>query len=207
MLSSMTKVNPHCPVNGCKTDKPHTDDPVVGSMLAYANTPQVYLWWVKNTLLELRASMADDGKNGRRASWLSRVRLVEELYYRVLYLLFVAAPGEAPHVLSGEPPNSISIIHDQVNDELFDSSWTLKQGLGGSSSPSLLKLLHIGAHGAYPMLYLLHLDKETDLGLDVYLKEVLDVYLERIQKIGEMLVEGITIQHVKDRIIEMHGKE
>ncbi len=200
----MPKVNPHCRGIGCMSDKLYIDNPMVGSMLAFANTSQVYLWWVKNTLLELRDSMVDDGKKGRRASWLSRIRLVEELYYRTLYLLFVAAPDEVPHVLSGAPPNSISIIYDRVTDELFGGSREMKKGLGGPSSPSTLELLHIGAHGAYPMLYLLHLDKETEPGLDQYLSTVLDVSLEKVQKIGEMFVEGRTIQEVKDKVIAMH---
>lgn len=202
----MAKVNPYCPVSGCKTDRPHTNDPLVREMVAFSNTPQVYLYWVQNTLLELRDSMVDDRKNGRRISWLSRIRLVEELYYRTLYLLFVATPDEAPHILSGDPPNSISIIYDRVNDELLHGIGKLKQG-AGPLGHSPLEWLHIGAHGAYPILFALEFDKETEPGLDDYLKEYLDVYVALIQKIGILIVvDGETIQQVKGKVIDMLSK-
>lgn len=201
---ALPKVNPYCPVPGCRTATPHIQDPLVAKLASYVNYPQVYLHWVKETLIELRASMKDDFKNGRRISWLSRIRVVEELYFRTLYLLFVATPYEVPHVLSGDPPNSISNIYERVNAEILLGTGELTKPDPGLRNQSALEWLHIGAHMSYPMLMALKLDKRR-IGLNGFLKAQLDIYLRRIQKIGQMIVvEGLSLEKVKVKVIDMH---
>ena len=34
------KVNPHCPVPGCRTDKPHAGDPIVKGMIVEYAPPE-----------------------------------------------------------------------------------------------------------------------------------------------------------------------
>lgn len=203
----MTK-NPHCPVNRCQTARPHADDFLVKAMLAYTDHPQVYLHWVKKALIELRESMVDDHSKGRLISWLSRIRLVQELYIRTLYLLFVAAPDEVPHVLSGEFPNSFSYIYGRVDDEILLGQGILNKRVGdkvlGEVVP--MKYLNIGAHVGYPMLLVMD-NEEAQSEIKDYLEKYLDAYLENIQVIGTLFVDGVDRGTIKSKTIALHNSQ
>lgn len=65
---------------------------------------------MKICIAELRNSVADDVNSGRLYGYITRWRQPEELYYRTLYVLFVADENEVQHVLSGEMPNGFAAI-------------------------------------------------------------------------------------------------
>lgn len=193
----MAKVNPHCPVNQCRTKKPHTDDPLVSLMMVFSDSPQVYLHWVKKALLELRDSMVDDYNGGRQLSWMSRIRLVEELYYRSLYLLFFASAEEVPHLFSGQQPNSFSHIYDRVNEGLRLGQGALR------TTPDAMEWINIGAHVSFPLLVLNSRVEEKENIYD-YLEKFLDVYVDRINIMGKLFVDGEDTETVKKSIIRLH---
>jgi len=198
--------NPHCVVKGCQTAQPHEDDPIVKTLLAYTGHPQVYLHLVKKALIEIRESIVDDHSKGRSLSWLSRIRLVQELYFRSLYLLLVAPPDEVPHILSGEYPNSFSAIYSRVNDEILLGQGILNKRIRdkvlGEVVP--MKFLHWGAHGSYPLLLVLDYEEQGQTDINDYLEKYLDEYLNNIQEIGYLFVAGCDIKTIKANAIDLH---
>ena len=72
----------------------------------------------------------------------------------------------------------------------------------GTRTP--LELMHIGAHAAYPILLPLAADTAKRPSIKKYLKDFLDVYIERINEMGTLIVGGETIEKLKDRVIDMH---
>ena len=114
-----------CPVKGCKTDRPHTDDPVVRAQRKYLDTPVVIARQAWIGMTQLRDSMQDDLKGNRSFAILTRIRQVEELFYRTIFCLFAATPEEIPHFLSEAPPNSFDSIFKKVNKRLCDGRLTL----------------------------------------------------------------------------------
>ncbi len=199
--------NPHCVVNGCQTTQPHEDDLLVKSLLTYTSHPQVYLNLVKKALIELRESIVDDHSKGRSLSWLSRIRLIQELYFRSLYLLFVAPLDEIPHVLSREYPNSFSTIYSRVNDEILLGQGILKKRIRdkvlGEVVP--MKFLNLGAHASYPLLLALGYKEQEPTDINDYLEKYLDEYLNNIQVIGNLFVAGADMKAIKARAIDLHS--
>jgi hypothetical protein len=103
--------NPHCPVPRCQTKAPHNDDPIVKalSMLTTSSAGLAKLSeWARDVMGEMRDSMCRDLDEKRLSGWFFRLRQVEELYHRTLYLIFIATPDEVPHIMSGDPRRSQS---------------------------------------------------------------------------------------------------
>jgi hypothetical protein len=194
-------------VNGCQTTQPHEDDPIVKTLLTFTSHPQVYLSLVKDALKELRESIVDDHGKGRSLSWLSRIRLIQELYFRSLYLLFVVSPEEVPHVLSGDYPNSFSKIYSRVNDEILLGQGILQKRFGdkvlGEVVP--MKFLNIGAHASYTLLLALDSEGEDRTDVNDYLEKYLDEYLNNIHVIGKLFVTGADKKTIKAKAIELHS--
>jgi len=125
MSRTPKKTNPHCPVPGCRTKRPHREDPVVRESLGAFSDPEQLAMWVKVSIMELISSVTDDGYNGRFFAYHTRTRQVEEMYYRTLYILFVAKDSFLPHVFSGEPPNSFAAMWREVNQVVLDGNGIL----------------------------------------------------------------------------------
>ncbi len=102
------KVNPCCPVAGCRVSRPHTDDPLIKALVLRYTGPDKLLGWVQMSLGQIHDSILDDFKSNRHFGWLTRLRQIEELYFRTLYILFLIPDDEVPHWLSGDPPNSLT---------------------------------------------------------------------------------------------------
>jgi hypothetical protein len=83
-------LNPHCPISGCQTKQPHVADPLVKALADRFAAPDKCLSWVLAGMTELRDSVTDDVLKHRLFSWYSRMRQPEELYFRTLYILFLA---------------------------------------------------------------------------------------------------------------------
>lgn len=125
------KPNPHCPVQGCKATQPHLSDSIVLGLHKHFSDPVNLTLWIKSCIVEIINSVICDVNKGRFLAYLTRQRQPEELYYRVLYILFVADEAEIPHVLSGEVPNGFSAIWRKVNEQVLEGKGTLDKTLFG----------------------------------------------------------------------------
>src|SRR5216683_2951661 len=105
MNKRKSRVNPHCPVPGCKTDKPHADDPIMEGLIHEFAPPDKLTFWVLHAMAELRDSICRDLADKKIFAWHTRLRQPEELYIRTLYALFIAGEKELQHILSGAMPN------------------------------------------------------------------------------------------------------
>jgi hypothetical protein len=114
------KVNPFCPVAGCTTEQPHTSDFLVKALVNRFAATDKCLSWTLAGMAELRDSVTDDVLKNRLFSWYTRMRQPGELYFRTLYILFLASDDEVPHILSGDLPNSFSRIYKAVNETILE---------------------------------------------------------------------------------------
>ena len=145
------KANPHCPVNGCKTTKPHADDPIVKGLILTFAPPEQMTLWVRTAMAELSESICRDLMAKKAFAWHSRLRQPEELYIRTLYALFIATEKELHHILSGDMPNGLSRLYEEVNKVVFQ-----RRGLLQVSQPGLrygtfkpMDTLNDGAHASF----------------------------------------------------------
>jgi hypothetical protein len=120
---------------------------------AFADPAQLTAW-VKACIFELLGSVADDVKNHRLFAYMTRWRQPEELYYRTLYVLFVADEGELPHVFSGDMPNGFRAIWRRVNDVVFEGRGTLEKPLEGLSGEQFTPMdtINSNAHASFPAI-------------------------------------------------------
>jgi hypothetical protein len=152
MAKKKRKINPNCPVPGCRASKSHADDPIVKALILQFAEPEKMTEWTRVAMGELTESICRDREENRIFAWYSRLRLPEELYIRTLYALFVATEKELPHIISGALPNGLTDLYDKVNQVVFDgkgrmllSQPDLKHG--GTFKP--IEFLHSGAHGSF----------------------------------------------------------
>ena len=90
--------------------------------------------WTKRCIVELIQSAIDDVNKRRIFGYLTRWRDPEELYIRVLYVLFVAPTDHLPHIFSGDWPNGFAVMWKGVNTTVFEGNGTLfseQVGLSG----------------------------------------------------------------------------
>lgn len=145
------KKNPHCPVPGCKTERPHLSSPTTAGLHHTFSNPERLALWTKNCIAELINSAIEDVKKGRFFAYLTRWRQPDEMYYRALYILFVADKAAIPHVVSGEWPNSFSAMQKAVNQTVFDAQKNLddpKPGLSGEQFTAF-DTLNNSAHASF----------------------------------------------------------
>jgi hypothetical protein len=138
-------------VRGCKTDKPHSDDPIVKGLIREFAPPDKLTFRAFQAMEELRDSICRDLADGKLFAWHARLRQPEELYIRVLYALFISDQRELHHILSGEPPNGLSGLYRKVNEVVFEGRGLLQApqpGLNyGAFTP--MDTLHEGAHVSF----------------------------------------------------------
>lgn len=150
-MSKNRKINPHCPVPGCRTKRPHLDSELTRDLHHLLSDSGLLASWVKMGIVELVQSIIDDVNHRRFFAYLTRLRQAEEMYNRALYLLFVADEAEIPHVISEELPNSFLAIWKAVNERVYGGEGTLDQarhGLRGEKF-SALTTLNAGAHASF----------------------------------------------------------
>jgi hypothetical protein len=143
----MAKKNPHCPIEGCKAKQPHTSDPLVQMLVDRFAAPDRGLHWIWATLSEIRDSMKDDAERQRPMAFLSRMRIVEEVYFRTLHILFI----EISHLVSGANPNEFKPIYTKVNAQILKGKGLLTSIQSGFGLPNYtpMDLLHSSAHGDF----------------------------------------------------------
>lgn len=145
------KMNPHCPVPGCKTKQPHLSSATTAGLHHTFSKPEQLALWVKGCIVELVQSVIDDVNKGRYFAYLTRWRQPEEMYHRVLYMLFIADKSAVPHIISGELPNSFSNMWTAVNKTVFDGKGTLDRkqlGLNGEEFTAM-NTLNNSAHASF----------------------------------------------------------
>ncbi|WP_433965978.1 hypothetical protein [Tunturiibacter gelidiferens] len=205
---SNRKPNPLCPVLGCDTDKPHTDDPVVLAMLQVFSQPKDLAYWSLAAMVDLRNSMIADMDANRLFAWQTRLRQVEEIYIRALYVLFIAESTELPHIISGELPNSIVRLYREVNSLVFEGrgNWETPQQGEAVGQYTPLQFLHSSAHASYSAMHtaiLFARYPEETQNNDGYLKH-LDTYCDRLHYMHEMFKAGKSKEDVLGGMISMH---
>jgi hypothetical protein len=150
-MARKRKKNSHCPVLGCKTDQPHLYSPTTAGLHQTFSNPETLASWTKSCIVELIQSAIDDVSEGRFFAYLTRWRQPDEMYYRALYVLFVAPKDAIPHFISGEMPNSFSAMQKAVNQKVFDSKKCLditRVGLSGEKFTAF-DALNNSAHGSF----------------------------------------------------------
>jgi hypothetical protein len=205
------KPAPACPVKGCKAKTPHTADPVVKSLVDQFNRADKLLDWVLSSLTEIRNSIIDDVEHHRHFAWITRLRQVEELYYRALYLLFVAPGGAVPHVISCDPPNSFTQIYDEVNQKLLQNGGAFtSQSLHGAGFGTPMEWLHGSGHADYKTMRIVSFlqaagsDRVRNI---VQFEEVfrhIDAHIRRTGQMREMFATGRKKKDVRKKIIQLH---
>jgi hypothetical protein len=149
--------NQFCPVNGCETDKPHTDDPVVAAQMKYS--PAAIAREALVGMAQLRDSMQDDLKGDRSFAILTRIRQVEELFHRMIFCLFIATPEEMPHFLSEARPNSFDSIYKAVKKSLGGGRLTLDTHIiqgDGLPAERFWAIMHHTAHVSMRAMQMAH---------------------------------------------------
>ena len=150
-MAKKKKPNPNCIVPGCRTKKPHLDNSTVHALHHQFSDPASLVEWTKGCIVEIIQSVIDDVNHKRFFAYLTRWRQPEELYCRALYVLFVAAPKEIPHVISCEAPNNFADMWKKVNAAVFQGHGTLVkplQSLNGEEF-TVINTLNNNAHGSY----------------------------------------------------------
>jgi hypothetical protein len=208
MKKKNPKVNPHCPVPRCQTKQPHESDFLVKALIDRFAAPDKCLRWVLAGMAQLRDSIIDDVAKGRLFSWYTRLRQPEELYFRTLYALFLADPGEVPHILSGDLPNSFSQIYEKVNEVILEGRGEINAVKPGLISGEFRMIDHLndGAHvgfGALQMIAMMETFPETKPDLTGYL-QYLESYCIKLNRMLQLFEAGRDSQTVMDAVINLH---
>ena len=165
--------------------------------------------WVQAAMLELRDSICRDLAENKLFAWYSRLRQPEELYYRTLYVLFIATDDEVPHILSGDMPNSFSALYAQVNKIILEGRGEVlnkKQGLNMVPT-ALIDHLNDAAHLAFTALQMSAALAERP---EQIMEEVgkcykhLDSYCVKLNHIREMFEGGMEKRHVLGGLMNLH---
>lgn len=149
-MTTKSERNPHCPVLGCRTRQPRLASVTTQELHHIFSDPATLCQWVKSCIVELIESATDDANRGRFFAYLTRWRQPEEMYYRALYILFIAEKAAIPHIVSGALPNSFSAIWRAVNRIVFEGRGTLdseKAGLSGEQFTAM-DILNNSAHAS-----------------------------------------------------------
>lgn len=159
-------------------------------------------------MAELRDSVTDDVQKNRLFSWYTRMRQPEELYFRTLYILFLASDEEIPHILSGDLPNSFSHIYKAVNDAMLEGRGEMTEVKPGlvSGEFRMIDNLNDGAHvgfGAMQMIVNIAQNPEHTPDLAAYLRHI-EIYCARINYMRQMFEGGKPKVVVREAVMNLH---
>jgi hypothetical protein len=148
------RINPHCPVNGCRTKKPHRQDRHVEALMRLVELPHLMCGYVMDGLAQLGNSAGNDLANLNALGFLTRQRQIQELYLRTLYLVLLADPAEQIHMVSGDLPNGLGRYYRKVNEIIYhnQTDWEeVTPGMNGDTF-TIMETLHDGAHVSFRSL-------------------------------------------------------
>lgn len=153
-MSKKPKPNPHCPVLGCKTGRPHLSNQTTAGIHHVFSNPETAADWVKMCIVELVQSVESDIASNRYFAYLTRWRQIEELYYRALDVIFVADEREIPHIASNEMPNGFSAVWRRVNAAIYNGKGTLEQKMKGLSDGEFTAMdtLNSAGHASFAII-------------------------------------------------------
>jgi hypothetical protein len=210
MTKKQPKINPHCPVPGCKTAAPHTDDPTVKGLVHNFSDPAKVALWTGASIAELGNSMATDLVAERNFALITRSRQPEELYIRALYAIFIATPEELAHMMSDRLPNSFRNMYRKVNQLVFEG-----RGLLEVSQPGLkhgeftpMDTINRGAHASFStMMMVIGLAQHPEY-LEPYTSgryfNHISVYLTYLAYLQKMFEGGKDKAAALSGLIDMH---
>jgi hypothetical protein len=212
MAKKQPKVNPNCPVSGCKAKAPHTSDPVVVALVHNFSDLGKVAHWTCACIAELGKSMAEDVAAGRRFALITRTRQQEELYIRALYAIFIASPDEVAHIMSDATPNSFSVMYRNVNQLIFGGKGLLEvqqPGLKADSTPfTAMGTINSGAHASFStMLMVMGFAKNPEFFKAYTNGEYFDhisVYCSYLDHIGKQFAAGKDKVAVLAELKELH---
>ena len=201
-------LNPPCSVKQCTTKQPHTANPIVIALMQMPPLEMTTL--VCLALAELRDSFKNDAQNHRTFAWLTRLRQVDELYMRCVYVLLIAKDDEIPHILSGETPNGFDFIYAQVNKAILDGRGVLKDtqpGLQfGTFTP--MKTIHNAAHASFQSLLTWKSSKEYPESVqgfpEKYIKHI-ETYRAYLNHVGNLFAAGRDKSVILTALRNMHS--
>lgn len=202
------KVNPHCPVPGCRATKPHADDPIVQGIIAEFAPPDKMTSWVLAAMAELGRSISRDLAEGKWFAWHSRLRQPEEMYIRTLYALFIATEKELHHLLSGDMPNGFSGYYRAVNERILGGRGLLLADQPGMNSGTFkpMETLNDGAHVSFrAFLTCIGFIKNPQYrpSAEAYTKHLV-TYCRYLEYMEKMFKAGKEKQHVLEGVKNLH---
>ncbi len=160
-------------------------------------------------MMDLRESIIADIHAERHFAWQTRVRQVEEIYFKALYCLFIATEDELPHVFSGAMPNGLIPIYRKVNKLVLEGrgKWEGSQPKDSLGIMTPVTILHSSGHASYnamftAMTYAIHPDSRRRVGRK-FIKH-LNVYCDRLEHMHKLFKAGRDKQTVLSAIISMH---
>lgn len=203
-----SKPNPFCAIPGCKATAPHTDDHVVSGLMKVFSAPEALAYWSWAAMRDLRNSIICDIDAGRHFAWQTRLRQVEEIYFKALYCVFLANPNELPHIFSGATPNSVMPMYRKVNEAVLKGRGQWETERAGQTSGQFrpVNILHSSAHASYSaMLTAISYANmpQARTRLDGFIKH-LNTYCVRLEYMHKMFKAGRDKQVVLDAFISMH---
>jgi len=206
-MSKKSVPNSHCPVPFCKTTAPHTDDIMVAELMRLFSPPEGLARWAWVAMMDLRNSIIRDIEEGRVFAWQTRVRQVEELYFKTLYCAFFATLEELPHILSGVMPNSLMPFYRKVNAEVLKGNGQLEVPQTPSRDETPAQSLHSAAHASYLAIFkaisMSHFpEKQAELQGE-YITH-LNTYCDRLEYMHRMFAAGRDKHIVQEAFTNMH---
>ena len=202
------KLNPHCPVRGCKTVTPHAADPFTKQLIQEFGPPARMVTWALAAMTELMESICRDLIEKKVLAWYTRLRQPEEIYVTVLYALFIADEKELHHVLSGETPNGLSSRYDKVNELVLGGRGLMQVSQQGGSSGTFkpIDMLHAGAHASFPaFMTCIAISRNPAAlpSLEEYARH-LGTYCTYLNYMRQMFEGGKAKEHVLAGVISLH---
>lgn len=176
-------------------------------MRAY-DDPKQLAGWAEAGMKELVLSFMQDMEAGRNFAWLTRLRQIEELYVRALYILLIAKGTEVPHLLSNMLPNGFTALYKKVNTSVFEGRGKLTDVMPGQSYGSFtpMETINQGAHVSFAsMLTVIGINSlpPEQRNFDNYRKH-LDTYLVRLNYLRNMFEQGRSREQVLEGLRTMH---
>jgi hypothetical protein len=180
---------------------------VAGMMLTFSK-PESVAWWSLASMVDLRLSIAADMDAKRLFAWQTRLRQVEEIYIRALYVMFIATDAELPHILSGEQPNSLVDLYRKVNEAIFNGQGIWETAQPGQSWGQFkpIDILHNSAHASFAAMSTaigFARDPDFKFNYDGY-KKHLENYCVRLEYMHMMFKGGKSKADVMDGVIALH---
>lgn len=212
MAKKQPKINPNCPVAGCKAKAAHTSDPVVEALVHNFSDLGKVAHWTCACIAEVGKSMAEDVAAGRRFALITRTRQQEELYIRALYAIFIASPDELAHIMSDAMPNSFSVMYRKVNQLIFGGKGLLEvqqPGLKPDSTPfTAMGTINSGAHASFSTMLMVMGFAKNPKYFEAYSNgqyfDHISVYCSYLDHIGKMFAAGKDKAAVLAELKQLH---